>query len=196
MKKAISLQGVSLAKQLAFTALFAALCCIGTVLIVIPLPNGYFNVGDVFVLLSGWFLGPIYGTAAAAVGSGLADIFGGFAIYAPATFVIKGVDAFLAWLVWAALKKCVKKQSLDILPRAVSVVAGEAFMVLGYFLFESALYQSFATAALSLLGNTLQGVCCGVCALILIAALYPVKSVRRLFPTLGQTEQTEQEEEK
>lgn len=48
----------SAAKRLAFTALFAALCCVGTMFIVIPLPHGYFNAGDVFVLLAGWCMGP------------------------------------------------------------------------------------------------------------------------------------------
>ena len=51
----------SAAKRLAFTALFAALCCVGTMFIVIPLPHGYFNAGDVFVLLAGWCMGPVFG---------------------------------------------------------------------------------------------------------------------------------------
>ena len=53
MHKLISLKGMSIAKRLTFTALFAALCCVATVIITIPLPaSGYFNTGDVFVLLS------------------------------------------------------------------------------------------------------------------------------------------------
>ena len=56
----------SAAKRLAFTALFAALCCVGTMFIVIPLPHGYFNAGDVFVLLAGWCMGPVFGSVAAA----------------------------------------------------------------------------------------------------------------------------------
>ena len=94
MKQAVSLRGFSPAKQIAFTALFASLCCIGTVLIVVPLPaSGYFNAGDIFVLLSAWCLGPLFGSVASAVGSALADIVSGFAIYAPATFLIKGLPA-------------------------------------------------------------------------------------------------------
>lgn len=185
MKNVATLHGVSLSKNIVFTALFAALCCVGTLLIVIPLPNGYFNTGDIFVLLAGWFLGPLYGPIAAATGSALADLFSGFAVYAPATFFIKGIDAFLAWLVWSALKKLVKKQPLDFIPRIAGAVAGEALMVFGYFLFESAFYGSFATGAVALLGNTLQGVCCGVGAVALVLALSAVKPVKRLFPTLG-----------
>ena len=76
------------AKKLAFSALFSALVCVASTIIVIPLPNGYFNTGDVFVLLSGWFLGPLFGAISAGVGSMLADIISGFAIYAPATFFV------------------------------------------------------------------------------------------------------------
>lgn len=189
MKKALSLRGVSLAKQLAFTAVFAALCCVSTMLITIPLPaSGYFNTGDIFVLLSGWFLGPLFGSVAAAAGSALADVFSGFAIYAPATFFIKGIDALIAYLVWSFFKKMIKKQSLDFLPRALSALLGETFMALGYFLFESVLY-GFAGAIPNVLGNCLQGVCCLILGVILCSALYPIKPVRNFFPLLSQGEQ-------
>ncbi len=170
----------SLTKKLAFAALFAALCCVSTLIITVPLPNGYFNTGDVFVLLSGWCLGPLYGAAAAAVGSALADLWSGFALYAPATFVIKGLNAALAWLVACSIKKLMKKDSLDFLSRIVGAIAGETVMVLGYFLFEIVLY-GFAGGTAALVGNVLQGVCCGTLAVLLFSALYPIKSVRNLF---------------
>ena len=43
----------------------AALVYVATSIIQIPSPvNGYVNLGDCFVLLSGWLLGPWYGAAA------------------------------------------------------------------------------------------------------------------------------------
>ena len=171
----------SLSKKLAFAALFAALCCVSTLLIIpVPLPNGYFNMGDVFVLLSGWCLGPLYGAVAAAVGSALADLWNGFALYAPATFLIKGLNAALAWLVACSIKKLIQKDSLDFISRIAGAIAGETVMVLGYFLFEAVLY-GVAGGALALVGNTLQGVCCGSLAVILFSELYPIKTVRNLF---------------
>ena len=184
--KTVTLHGFSKAKPIAFTAAFAALCCIGTMWISVQLPaSGYFNTGDVFVLLSGWFLGPLYGSVAAAVGSALADIFVGYASYAPATFLIKGLDAFVAYWIWALLKKCFKKEILDFLPRTLSAIVGELLMIAGYFLFESALAGSFSAAAPNLLGNGLQGLCCTVCAVILVSALYPIKQVKQFFPHLS-----------
>ena len=175
----------SVAKNISFAALFAALCFVSTFVITVPLPNGYFNTGDIFVLLSGWFLGPLYGAAAAAVGSALADVLSGFAFYAPATFFIKGIDAVLAWLLWKTIKTAVKKPSLDFICRALSALTAETFMVLGYFLFESALY-TFAGGTVALLGNTMQGVLCGVCAVLIAAALYPISSVKKLFPAFSE----------
>jgi uncharacterized membrane protein len=183
MKKNVIRKAPS-AKQIAFTALFAALCCIGTLVIAIPLPNGYFNTGDVFVLLSGWCLGPVYGTLAAAVGSALADVISGYSIYAPATLFIKGFDAFIAYMVCLFWKKCIQKEKFDVFARAFSAICGEAIMILGYFLFESILY-GFLGATASLIGNLTQGICCAICAIAIISALYPIKGLKRLFPALS-----------
>ena len=183
MKKSYILSQYSLAKRITFTAVFAALCFVSTFIITIPLPNGYFNVGDVFVLLSGWLLGPIYGAVAAATGSALADLLSGFAIYAPATFIIKGADAAIAWLVWSTFKAVIKKPSYDFVCRAISAVLAETAMVFGYFLFECILY-SFTGAAVALLGNTMQGLLCATCATLLVSALCAVPSVQKLFPLI------------
>jgi uncharacterized membrane protein len=171
------------AKQLVNSALFAALCCVATYAIKIPLPYGYFNLGDVFVLLAGWCLGPIYGVAAAAVGSALADLLSGYALSAPVTFLIKGGVAWLAYILYKTLKKLIKRNGLDCLPRLFSAIAGELFMVLGYFLFESVLY-GFAGGALSVFGNFLQGSFSTLCAVLLVSILYAIKSVRAAFPKL------------
>ncbi|MBQ8295463.1 MAG: ECF transporter S component [Clostridia bacterium] len=185
MKKVFALYGFSSAKQLAFTAVFAALCCISTILITIPLPaSGYFNTGDVFVLLSGWCLGPLYGSVAAAFGSALADIIVGASVYAPATFLIKGGNAFIAYLVWAFFKKCIKGKRTDPLCRILASTVGEAFMTLGYFLYEGLFLTTFIAAAPNILGNALQGICCLTCATLIVAIFSQMKTVNSLFPHL------------
>ena len=88
-------------KQLLHTvmaALFAALVCVATVAVRVPIPatQGYANLGDALVLLAAFFLGPLYGALAAGVGSALADLFAGYALYAPGTAVIKGLCAMTA----------------------------------------------------------------------------------------------------
>ena len=173
MKTAMRVFAFSNAKKIAFCAVFAALVCIGTYVIVIPLPHGYANIGDTFVLLAGWCLGGVYGAIAGAFGSALADIMSGYAIYAPATFLIKGLTAILALLVCKACKKAIRKDALDFITRTVSAVVAELCMVAGYFLFECILY-GFAGGVATLVGNSLQGGLCIVCAVALFSALKPV----------------------
>ena len=84
-------------RKIVLAALLASLTCVATMLIKVPSPlKGYVNLGDCVVLLSGWILSPLYGFFAAGIGSALADIFSGYVIYAPATFVIKGAMALIA----------------------------------------------------------------------------------------------------
>ena len=54
-------------RKLVYAALFAALTCVMTMIVKIPVPatGGYVNLGDCVVLLAGWVLGPMYGGAAA-----------------------------------------------------------------------------------------------------------------------------------
>ena len=140
-------------KKIVITSMLAALCCVATMIIKIPSPlKGYLNLGDCVVLLSGWMLSPLYGFIAAGVGSALADLFAGYVVYAPATFVIKGVMALIAcWLFKIMYCKC------DTVPaRIVSGVAAEVVMVLGYFVFEGILY-GFAPSVINIPANSMQG---------------------------------------
>lgn len=183
MKKTCTLYAYSQSKKLAFAALFSTLCCVGTVVVAIPLPNGYFNVGDVFVLLSGWILGPFYGSVAAAVGSSLADVVSGYAIYAPATAVIKGGSALIAYMLCLFFKTLIKKERFDFLPRLFSALFAEAFMALGYLLFETCLY-GWGGALLALTGNLLQGVCCLGIATAIFSALYFSRRAKKFLLNL------------
>ena len=175
----------SFTKNIVFTACMTALVCVATYALAIPLPiGGYFNVGDVFVLLAGWLIGPWYGALAAGLGASLADLFLGYTAYAPATFVIKGGVALLAWASYAALKKLVKKEPIDFLPRLFSGVLGEGAMVLGYFFFEAVVLGLGLGAAANLLGNAVQGICGVLGATAVVSALYPVPRLGGFFPAL------------
>ena len=57
-------------RRLVGTALFAAAILVGTMVLGVPLPSGgYGNFGDVFVITAAFFLGPVWGFAAAGLGS-------------------------------------------------------------------------------------------------------------------------------
>ena len=119
-------------RKLVLAALFAALCTIMTLVIQVPSPmQGYVNLGDCAVLLSAWVLGPLYGGAAAGVGSMLADLLSGYAHYAPGTFAIKLAMAVVAALLFQALQR--RRTPNVLLSQAVSGFAAEIIMVAGYF---------------------------------------------------------------
>ncbi|MGI6028184.1 MAG: ECF transporter S component [Candidatus Heteroscillospira sp.] len=138
--------------NLARASMFAALCCVATMAIQIPSPmNGYVHLGDCFVLLSGFLLGPVYGTAAAGIGSMLADILSGYAHYAPGTLVIKAACALIAALIYNAGRR-------STVSAVLGGIAAEIVMVLGYFGYASLLLGKGVGAAASIPGNVVQGV--------------------------------------
>lgn len=112
-----------------------------------PVTGGYVHLGDGAIFLSVLLLGPL-GIPAAAVGSMLSDLIGGYMVYVLPTFLIKGLVALVAW------KLCRKDQPLLAL---LSFLLAEAVMVLGYFLLEWALY-GVASAAAAIGPNVVQGI--------------------------------------
>lgn len=140
-------------KKLVMAALLAAFTCVTTMIITVPSPlKGYLNLGDSVVLLSGWLLSPAYGFLAAGLGSAMADIFSGYVIYAPATFVIKGLMAFVACIGFKSLSKFMNNR----LSRIISGAAAEVLMVVGYFIFEGFMY-GFLPSAVNIPANSVQG---------------------------------------
>ena len=171
-------------KKIVFTAMFAALCCVATCLIVVPIPGGvgYVNLGDVFVLMAAWCLGG-YGAIAAGIGCALADVWSGYAVYAPATFVIKTCVALIGYYLYVVCKKLIRREGIDFLPRLLAAIASEIFMALGYCVFEWIVYGAAAAVA-GIPFNLLQGGCATVCVVALLAALYPMPIMHKIFPAL------------
>lgn len=139
-------------RKLVLAALFAALCCVMTLVIQIPAPTGHVNLGDVAVLLSAWILGPVWGGAAAGVGSALADMLS-WPAYAPATFVIKFAMAAAAALVL----RLTQKRGRKYVGMVIGAVVAEAVMVGGYFLYECVVLAVGAAAVASVPFNLVQG---------------------------------------
>ena len=84
--------------KLVFTALMTCLVLLGTILFRIPIPmtQGYVHLGDAMIYIGVLLLGKKHGAVAAALGSSLGDVLGGFAFWAPWSFIIKFSVAFLA----------------------------------------------------------------------------------------------------
>ncbi len=158
-------------QKIAVTALLAALTCVATMVIKIPSPmKGYLNLGDCVVLTAGWMLSPVYGFLAAGLGSALADLFSGYVVYAPATFLIKGLMALVARFVYKAL--CGKIYSS--ISRIISGVLAEIIMVLGYYIFEGFMY-GFSPSLVNIPANAVQGIAGLVLGFVLIKIFEKIK---------------------
>jgi len=124
-------------REIAISAIMAALVCATTLLIQIPIPatQGFFNIGDAMVMVAALTFGPIVGFFAGGVGSSLADLIGGWYVWIPFTLVIKGLEGFLAGsiMVLDDEDKGVKKKIV------AWIVAGSE-MVVGYFLVQYYMY--------------------------------------------------------
>ena len=141
-------------KKIVMAALMAALACVATMIIKVPSPlKGYLNLGDCVILTAGWMLSPIYGFLAAGLGSALADLFSGYVVYAPATFLIKGCMALIAYFGFRLLHKKVS----DLPSRIISGTAAEMLMILGYFVFEGCMY-GFGPSVVNIPANAVQGI--------------------------------------
>lgn len=134
--------------KIVLSGLFAAIIFVLTAFFPIPLGHGYANAGDVFVVLSGIMMGPWAGLAAAGAGSALADLYLGYSVYAPATFIIKALMAVIAYFLFKSIK-CARVKTV------ISYVACELIMVAGYFLFET-IFFGVGIALADVIGNLLQ----------------------------------------
>lgn len=171
-------------KKIVMTALFAALACVATMSIHIPTPGtgGYIHPGDAVVILSGIILGPVYGFLAAGIGSCLADLLGGYFVYVPITFVIKGLVALLAALIY-------RKAAKNTRTAYVGVAAGGIVDILlvagGYCLCEYFMYG--AAAFMSVPANLIQGTGGLIISLILYPLLTAVPDIKRMIASASHT---------
>ena len=129
--------------RLVFTSLTACLVLLGTILFRIPIPmtQGYVHLGDAMIYIGVLLLGKKQGAAAAALGSSLGDILGGFAFWAPWSFFIRFAMAFTAGAM-------IEKKS-----KIISMTAGGLVMCAGYLIAERIMYGSWALAAVGLPWN-------------------------------------------
>ena len=129
--------------RLVFTSLMACLVLLGTILFRIPVPmtQGYVHLGDAMIYIGVLLLGKKQGAVAAALGSSLGDVLGGFAFWAPWSFFIKFAMAFVAG-------SLIEKRS-----KLLSMTLGGLVMCAGYLIAERIMYGSWALAAVGLPWN-------------------------------------------
>ena len=161
--------------KIVLTGITMALIMISTLVIRIPLSftGGYKHLGDAMIFLGVLVLGRNYGTLAAGLGSSLADLIGGHAHWAPWTFIIKALMAFVVGL---ALEHSEKKGRIGDgkihMAEVLAMVFGGIEMTAGYYIASGLMRGDWYTPLLDVPGNIVQFILGMVVAVLLATALY------------------------
>jgi energy-coupling factor transport system substrate-specific component len=143
-------------------------------------PGGYIHTGDIAIYVAAFLFGPVVAFIAGGAGTALADLNLGFGAWAPGSFVIHGLQAFVAGLIaWRR----------GLVPMIVAAVVGGLIVVVGYFLYQWAMVSAgsldpdegetaFATAANYLTANLFQVAVAAVVAIPLVLA------IRQAYPPI------------
>ena len=135
------------------------LAMVATILIRIPVPatQGYVHFGDTILILSVLILGKKNGALAGAFGQALADLLGGYAIFAPVTFIAK---LLMGLLIGVAIEKLYeygsKKNKRAVVSAAAMTALACAAMAGTYYVFECAMYGSMIVPLVEIPANIVQ----------------------------------------
>jgi uncharacterized membrane protein len=166
-------------KKIVLSGLMLAVVFLATYFIKIPYPLGYWNMGDAAVIISAAFLGPIGGFIAGGFGSALSDVALGYAIFAPFTLIIKGLEGVIVAIIYRRL--AVKGENSTkyngFLPIIVASAFGALLMVSGYFITELLILPVFVpdygivAAFAELIPNLAQGAVAVVVGSLIVRAI-------------------------
>lgn len=135
--------------KIVLASVFAALIFVVTAYLPrFPVASGYIHFGDAFIYIASCLLPLPYAAAAAAIGAAAADTLTGFAVWAPATVVIK---AAMVLSFNPRIYKIAAARNMT-----ASVIAG-IIGTAGYYLYEALVISSFAVALESVPFNLIQG---------------------------------------
>mgnify|MGYP002571113362 FL=1 len=144
----------SSAKQVAINGISIALVCIATRFINLRLPivanGGLIHLGNVPLFLAAIIFGKKTGAISGAVGMALFDLFSGWTLWAPFTFVIVGIMG------WVVGKITEDKSHNTILWYVIAILAALAIKIVGYYIAEGIIYGNWVAPAASIPGNIVQ----------------------------------------
>ncbi|MBQ1380256.1 MAG: ECF transporter S component [Erysipelotrichaceae bacterium] len=175
-------------RKLVFTAMFAVINYVAFTYgkITIPVTAGTstaIHIANAVVVLSAWFLGPIYGGLSGAVGLSIADVFDPrYITSAPKTFLLKFLIGFIAGTLANRFRLREKEERKEIISiTAISAAAALGFNVIadpivGYFYRKYLLgipQEAAKIIATWVAGSTaINAVVCTIISVILYLALY------------------------
>ena len=143
-------------RDLVETALLIALVFVATRFINIRLPissnGGLVHLGNTMLFISSIVFGKKKGAIAGAFGMGLFDLLSEWAIWAPFTFIVRGIMGYIIGsIAWSNDKK-----GNNTITNIVGIIISGVWMIFGYYVTEVILYGNYITPLGSIPGNITQ----------------------------------------
>lgn len=144
--------------DLILTAMLIALVFVSTFFLNIKLPiasnGGLVHLGTAMLFIASILFGPKKGALAGAIGMGIFDIVGGWLVWAPITFVARGLQGYIVGkIAWSKDRKG-NSVALNLIATIISV----PFMVAVYYIGEGILYGNWIQPLASIPGDLTQNV--------------------------------------
>lgn len=170
-------QTTSNTMDVAIIGLMAALVFTGTYFFKIPSAFGYTHLGDCMIILTVCLFGTRRGVLAGAIGAGLSDFIGGYAVWVVPTMVLKGLWALIAGLITYKLLPGRKYSWL------LGAIIGGIVHVAGYTLVKIPLYGPVVAfgEAFTLTCQTTAGIVLGGVAYTVLSQSPAIRSLQAKF---------------
>ncbi|WP_236905059.1 ECF transporter S component [Clostridium formicaceticum] len=164
-------------KDLVLTGLLVALVFVATRFINIRLPiqsnGGLIHLGNTMLFMIAIVFGSKKAAVAGAFGMGLFDVLSGWAVWAPFTFIIRGVMGYLI----GTISQAGGKKGNSFTRNLIAITVGGIWMLLGYYIAEVILYGNWIVPFGSIPGDIVQVVLGAMIGLPMAAALKKSKVV-------------------
>lgn len=153
-------------REIVFTALMTALVFVATFVPHIPIPLGYAHLGDAVIFLLALLAPRRTAVTAACLGSALADLLGGFALWVLPTIVIKYGMAEIVYRIAAPRQRATGRIRI-----VAALTISSVWMAAAYTFAGAVLYDGMAAALASAPGLLAEGVVNSIITLLLIPTL-------------------------
>lgn len=144
--------------DLVLTSMLIALVFIATLLLNIKLPitanGGLVHLGTAMLFIVSILFGPKKGAIAGAVGMGLFDLISGWTLWAPFTFLTRGLQGYIVGKIAWSNGRNGSSVGFNLFAMIVSI----PFMIAGYYVCERVLFNSWIIPLASIPGDIVQNV--------------------------------------
>lgn len=141
-------------RNLVITGLLTSLVCIATFInIRSPISvGGLMHLGNTVLFMAAIVFGKRKAAFAGAFGMGLFDVMSGWILWAPFTFIIRGVMGYII----GAIANANGRKGSSSLWNIIAILVGGIWMLAGYYITEIILYGDYILPIKSIPGNIVQ----------------------------------------